>query len=97
MREMQCEEAFDYNLFLLVLESNNFEIRSGMLNAYVLINVVGLLAFHAAVRTLKSRRTVTLEPVMAQHMMHVTIAPLTLRARVSNRKFITPFNSNIHY
>lgn len=86
-----------YYLFLLVMESNNFKIRSGMLNAYMFINVVGLLALHAAVRTLKSRRTATLEPVMAQHMMHVTIAPLALRARVSSRKFIIPFNSNIHY
>lgn len=67
-----------------------------MLNAYVFINVVGLLALHAAVRTLKSRRTPALEPVMAQHMMHVTIAPLALRARISNRKFITPFNFNAH-
>ncbi|KAG7205707.1 hypothetical protein KM043_007656 [Ampulex compressa] len=67
---------------LVVLEPHDLQLRTGMLDAYVLVNVVGLLAPHAAIRTLKPRGAAALELAMAQHVMHVAVAPLTLGANV---------------
>jgi len=49
-----------FNL-LLSGKSDNFKYRSGMLDAYMLVNIVRLLALHATVRTLKSRRAAAFE------------------------------------
>lgn len=49
-----------------------------MLQAYVFINVVGLLAPHFAIGTLKPRWAATLELIVAQHVMQVPVSPLAL-------------------
>lgn len=77
-----------HNLFLNVRKSNNFKRRSGMFDAYVLVDIVRLLTLHATVGTLKSRWTTAFESTMSQHVMHVLIALMTFWACVPNNKFI---------
>lgn len=60
---------------LIVMKHHDLELRSWMFDTYVLVNVVGLLAPHPAIRALKSRRASTLELTMAQHVVQVPVAP----------------------
>lgn len=60
------------------MKHDDLELRSWMFDTYVLVNVVGLLAPHPAIRALKSRRAATLELTMAQHVMQMPVAPRAL-------------------
>lgn len=80
-REMRGKAQRD-NLFFVVVQHHQLDLQSRMLVAYVLINVIGLLAPHAAVRTLKSRRAVALVLEMALHVVSVSVILLTSRTTV---------------
>lgn len=66
---------------------HNFKSKSGMFEAYVLVNIARLLAPHATVRALKSRRAAAFEFRMSYHVIHILIALIALRTHVPN-KFI---------
>lgn len=53
-----------------------------MFGADVLVNVVGLLAPHSAIRALKSRRPAALVLAVALHVMQVAVTFLALGASV---------------
>lgn len=74
------------NLFLFIMQHDELGLQCRMFVAYVLVNIIGLFAPHAAVNTLKSRWSTALVLVMAQHMVFVLITLLTSRTNIPNRK-----------
>lgn len=78
---------------LILMKSNECKSKSRMFEAYMLINVVRLFAFHVAVRALKSWWDAAFESVMTQHVFRTQISLVALRAWEPDKKFIIPFNS----
>lgn len=69
------------------MKHDDLEFRSWMFDTYVLVNVVGLLAPHPAIRALKSGRAATLELTMAQHVMQMAVAPRALWTSIPDASY----------
>lgn len=77
------------------MKHDDLELRSWMFDTYVLVNVVGLLAPHPAIRALKSWRAATLELTMAQHVMQMPVAPRALWTSIPDSASSSCYSRNI--